>query len=240
MGSRPQREAGATDRPANFGRAPRPGPAVPTVRFTTTDHVNLVGDLAAARDAVGVAVVCHPLTPNGGSMTAGLVPLVQRALVHRGWTTLRFDFRGAGQSEGRFDRGLGELHDLEAAVQEARTHADGPLLVAGWSFGAAISLRYAIDHPGVAGWVGIGLPLGLEEHGIPRVSAADLRGSQLPLCFVHGTVDDIAPLYRVRALAELAPTSELVAIDEGDHFLQNHRGEVEEAVGAFADRVAGR
>lgn len=240
MGSRRQREAGTTDRPASVARDRRPGPDVPTVRFTTTDHVNLVGDLADARDAVGVAVVCHPLTLNGGSMTSGLVPLVQRALVHRGWTTLRFDFRGAGRSEGRFDRGVGELHDLAAAVQEVRTHAEGPLLLTGWSFGAAISLRYAIDHPGAAGWLGIGLPLGLEELGIPQVSAVDLQGAPFPACFVHGTADDVAPLYRVRALAELVPTSELVAIDGGDHFLQTHRSEVEEAVGAFADHVAGR
>lgn len=211
---------------------------MPIVRFTTADHVGLVGDVVHAEDPVGVAVVCHPLTLNGGSMTAGLVPLVQRALVRHRWTTLRFDFRGAGQSGGAFDRGVGELHDLEAAVQEVRTHAEGPLLLAGWSFGAAISLRHAVDHPGAAGWLGIGLPLGFEEIGIPRVAATDLQASQMPLCFVHGTEDDIAPLYRVRAMAQLAPTSELVAIDGGDHFLQDHRGEVEAAVGAFADRVA--
>lgn len=210
---------------------------MPTVRFTTADHVPLVGDVALARDPVGVAVVCHPLTLNGGSMTAGLVPLVQRALVHRRWTTLRFDFRGAGGSGGSFDRGVGELHDLAAAVEEVRTQAEGPLLLAGWSFGAAISLRYAVDHPGAAGWLGIGLPLGLEELGIPKVSAPDLQASEIPLCFVHGTADDVAPLYRVRALAELAPNADLVAIDGGDHFLQGHRREVEAAVGSFGDRL---
>lgn len=212
---------------------------MPTVRFTTADHVELVGDLAAAPDPVGTAVVCHPLTPNGGSMTAGLVPLVQRTLVHRRWTTLRFDFRGAGRSGGSFDGGVGELHDLAAAVQEVRTHADGPLMLTGWSFGAAISLRYAADHPGAAGWLGIGLPLDLEELGIPQVSVTDLQtASELPLCFVHGTADEVAPLYRIRALAQLAPISELVVIDGGDHFLQGHRREVEAAVGAFADRLA--
>lgn len=238
MASRPQREASVPVRHGSVGAARRPGPAMPTVRFATTDHVPLVGDVLHAQDAVGVAVVCHPHTLNGGSMTAGLVPLVQRELANRRWTTLRFDFRGAGASGGSFDKGVGELHDLAAAVQEVRTQAEGPLLLAGWSFGAAVSLRYALDHPGVVGWLGIGLPLDLEELGIPRVSAADLQASQVPLRFVHGTADDVAPLYRVRALAELAPTAELLAIDGGDHFLRSHRREVEEAVGSFAERVA--
>lgn len=208
-----------------------------TVRFSATDAVGLVGDLATAPRAVGVAVVCHPLSLNGGSMTSGLVPLVQRALVHRGWTTLRFDFRGAGRSDGEFDRGVGELHDLVAAIDQVRSHGDGPLVLAGWSFGAAVSLRYAVDHGDVAGWLGIGLPLDLEELGIPRVRAPELRQLSQPLCFVHGTADDVAPLYRVRALAEVAPTAEVVAVEGGDHFLQDHRREVETAVVDFADRL---
>ena len=207
-----------------------------TVRFSATDGVGLVGDLAEPPDPVGVAVVCHPLSLNGGSMTSGLVPLMQRALVHRGWTALRFDFRGAGASEGSFDKGVGELRDLTAAVEEVHRHADGPLLLLGWSFGAAVSLRYAVDRGGVAGWLGVGLPFGFEELGIPRVRAPELQAVELPLCFVHGTADDVAPVYRVRALAEVAPTAELVAIEGGDHFLQGHRREVEDAVATFADR----
>lgn len=206
-----------------------------TVRFSSSDGVALVGDLAAASDGAGVAIVCHPLSLNGGSMTAGLVPLIQRVLVRRGWTTLRFDFRGAGGSEGSFDRGTGELRDLSAAVEEVRRHADGPMLLTGWSFGAAVSLRYTVEHDDVAGWLGVALPVGFEELGIPRVRADELRELDRPLCFVHGTDDDLARLYRVRALAQMASTADLVAIEGGDHFLQGHRAEVEEAVGAFAD-----
>lgn len=209
-----------------------------TVRFAATDGVRLVGDVAEAPDAVGLAIVCHPLALNGGSMTAGLVPLMQRALVRHGFTTLRFDFRGAGQSEGSFDKGIGELHDLTAAAEQLRTHGDGPLLVTGWSFGAAVGLRYMVEHDDVAGWLGVALPLGFEDVGIPRVRAAELQQLDRPLCFVHGTDDDVARIYRVRALAEVAPTAELVAIEGGDHFLRDHREQVDEAVGSFADRLA--
>lgn len=210
-----------------------------TVRFAAADGVQLVGDLAEASGAVGTAVVCHPLTVSGGSMTAGLVPLMQRALVHRGFTTLRFDFRGAGQSGGRFGAGVGELHDLAAAIDQVRSHGDGPLLLTGWSFGAAVSLRHAVEHDDVAAWLGVALPLGFEDLGIPRVRAPELQAVDRPLCFVHGTADDVARIYRVRALAEVAPTAELVSIEGGDHFLHQHRREVEEAVATFADRLAG-
>lgn len=214
---------------------------MPTVRFTASDGTGLVGDVVSGGPAGGVAVICHPLSLNGGSMTAGLIPLLQRTLVRQGWTALRFDFRGAGMSEGSFDKGVGEQRDLEAAVTEVHSHGDGPLLLCGWSFGAAISLRFTIDHPDeVAGWLGVGLPLGFDELGIPRARADELRRFERPLRFVHGTADDVAPLYRVRALAEVAPAGDLVTIEGGDHFLQGHRDAVAEAVRGFSTRVRPR
>lgn len=203
---------------------------MPTVRFAAADGTRLVGDLVTGSPGAGAAVICHPLSINGGSMTSGLVPLMQRALVREGWTALRFDFRGAGSSEGSFDRGVGEMHDLEAAIEEVRGHADGPLVLAGWSFGAAVTLRYAADHDDVAGWLGAGLPFGFDEIGIPRVRAEELREVDRPLRFVHGTADEVAPIYRVRALSEIAPAAELVAVEGGDHFLQEHREVVADAV----------
>jgi len=96
-----------------------------------------------------VALICHPLPTEGGTMHNKVVTMTARSLRELGATTVRFNFRGAGQSEGSFDHGEGELEDLRAVA--AWVHATRPgttLWLAGFSFGAYVSLRAAeLLHP---------------------------------------------------------------------------------------------
>ena len=62
------------------------------------------------------AVVCHPHPLMGGTMDSAVVVAVCGGLAVRGWATLRFDFRGAGRSEGTFDGGHGEIDDVAGAL----------------------------------------------------------------------------------------------------------------------------
>ena len=133
------------------------------------------------------------------------------------------------------------MTDLEAAVDHlVDAVPDVPLVLAGWSFGAAVSLRYLVDHGRGAGWLGVALALGMEEHGIPAIRAEELQALTVPLRFVHGTEDDIAPLYRVRALTALTDGAELEAIDGGDHFLRDHVDRVTDLAIGFAAEVCAR
>ena len=87
-----------------------------------------------------VAIVCHPLPTEGGTMDNKVVTMVARALRELGHVTVRFNFRGTGASQGSFDGGDGELADLQAVarwVAQARPQAS--LWLAGFSFGAAVS-----------------------------------------------------------------------------------------------------
>lgn len=93
-----------------------------------------------------VAIVCHPLPTEGGTMHNKVVTMVARSLRELGATTVRFNFRGTGRSEGEFDHGNGELDDLRAVaawVRERRPH--DTLWLAGFSFGAYVSLRAAAE-----------------------------------------------------------------------------------------------
>ncbi len=93
-----------------------------------------------------VAIVCHPLPTEGGTMHNKVVTMVARSLRELGATTVRFNFRGTGRSEGEFDQGNGELDDLRAVaawVRERRPH--DTLWLAGFSFGAYVSLRAAAE-----------------------------------------------------------------------------------------------
>ncbi|KRG68273.1 alpha/beta hydrolase [Pseudoxanthomonas dokdonensis] len=91
-----------------------------------------------------VAVVCHPLPTEGGTMHNKVVVMAARSLRELGATTVRFNFRGTGESEGVFDHGDGESEDLRAVVEWVRAQRPGTRLwLAGFSFGAYVSLRNA-------------------------------------------------------------------------------------------------
>jgi hypothetical protein len=93
-----------------------------------------------------VAVFCHPLPTEGGTMHNKVVTMGCRALRELGVATVRFNFRGVGASAGEFDEGIAEADDLRAVVGWLRTHRPGHALwLAGFSFGAFVSLRAAAD-----------------------------------------------------------------------------------------------
>lgn len=87
----------------------------------------------------GVAVVSHPHPLFGGTMQNKVVQTLARAFVQAGWTTVRYNFRGVGRSEGVHDNGVGEAADLLAVV--AAQAPAGPLALAGFSFGAFVTCQ---------------------------------------------------------------------------------------------------
>ena len=104
------------------------------------------GAIEALRDAPtdtpaaiskGVAIVAHPHPLFGGTMDNKVVQTLARAFVQCGWTVVRFNFRGVGASEGQHDNGQGEAHDLVQVV--AQVAAQGPLAMAGFSFGSFVA-----------------------------------------------------------------------------------------------------
>src|SRR5690606_24302433 len=91
-----------------------------------------------------VAVVCHPLPTEGGSMHNKVVTMPARALRECGVDTVRFNFRGVGASVGSLVDGEGGCDDLRAVAALVRaTRPDAALWLAGFSLGAYVSLRMA-------------------------------------------------------------------------------------------------
>ena len=85
----------------------------------------------------GIAVIAHPHPLFGGTMDNKVVQTLARAFVHSGWTAVRFNFRGVGASEGVHDEGRGELDDMLNVVGQLAS--EGPLAIAGFSFGAFVA-----------------------------------------------------------------------------------------------------
>ena len=89
-----------------------------------------------------IAIVCHPLPTEGGTMNNKVVTMTARALRELGVTTVRFNFRGTGESAGTFDEGRGEGDDLRAVAEWVRkARPDALLWLAGFSFGAFVTIQ---------------------------------------------------------------------------------------------------
>ena len=176
-----------------------------------------------------LAILCHPLPTEGGSMHNKVVTMTARALRECGVTTLRFNFRGVGQSEGTFDDGAGELEDLRAVVAWARAaHPDKALWLAGFSFGAYVSLRMAKEL-GASAVISIAPPVGRswDFSGIPLPA--------VPWLVIQGDADEIVdPQAVYHWLESLSRKPVLVRMPDTTHFfhrkLMDLRGAVKNGV----------
>ena len=186
-------------------------------------------DLAEGPARAALAVVCHPLPTEGGTMHNKVVTMAARALRESGVATLRFNFRGVGQSEGRFDDGDGELEDLRAVVRWARARHPGQALwLAGFSFGAWVSLR-AAGELGATALVSIAPAVGRSWDFVGLVPPP------IPWVVVQGEADEIVdPRAVFDWLATLPRPPQLVRMPDTSHFfhrkLMDLRGALKQAV----------
>lgn len=172
------------------------------------------------------AVVCHPHPLYRGTMHTRIVFHTAKTLTGLGLPTLRFHFRGVGQSEGAYDHGRGELDDLRAALAWLRARYRQPLLLAGFSFGATIvaKLLAAEARPEIVQAVLLGLPV---DSG-PIPTAWQWGGPKL---MISGDHDQFARVESLEAyFAALAEPKQRIWIAGGDHFLAGHMDGYREAL----------
>ena len=145
----------------------------------------------------GVAVVCHPHPQFGGTLDNKVVQMVARTFLQLGWSSVRFNFRGIGGSEGSWDEGRGEVDDALAVVRAVRTRSEFaglPWALAGFSFGGYVAATVADqlsegEKPRRLVLVGPST----EKQAVPRVPADTV--------VLHGEVDDVVPLSATLAWA---------------------------------------
>jgi alpha/beta superfamily hydrolase len=170
------------------------------------------------------AVVCHPHPLFGGTLHNKVVHTLARSLRSGGAATLRFNFRGVGASEGQHDEGVGETADTLAAVAGARTRWPSvPLLLAGFSFGAAVAIRAAsVASPQ---WLISVAP------AVDRVSFEGLVAPQCDWLIVQGDADEIvAPASVARWAARVAPHARLRLLPGVGHFFHGRLHELQECI----------
>ena len=187
-----------------------------------------------APDATHAALVCHPHPLYGGTMHNKVVYHAMKALSSFGFPVLRFNFRGAGLSDGEHDKGQGEQADVRAALDWIEAEFRLPVIFCGFSFGAATGMRVACADKRVAGLISLGTPV--EAEG--RVYTYHyLQSCTLPKLFVSGAQDQYGPTEHIRKVVELAPEpKEFVIVEDAGHFFEGHLQEMQSAIQGWVER----
>ncbi len=185
-------------------------------------------------------MICHPHPQHGGSKDHPILWAVRNDLAgRRGLATLSFNFRGVMGSAGTYGGGHGEVRDVRSAIGVARERAwDLPTVLCGWSFGANVAVREALDDERVSMLVLIGIPLEPADVTLPDLPSADrLISFRRPVLLLAGDGDRFCPVDRLRAMAASFPTAEVIVIEGTDHFLWRREKEAAGLVGSFVDRT---
>jgi alpha/beta superfamily hydrolase len=211
---------------------------VDTVRFSTDDAVSLEGELRLPeRERRGSAVLCHAHPRFGGSKDHPILWALRGDLARRGLAVLAFNFRGTMGSGGTFGGGRAEVRDVAAAITRVRAEGDGPTLVVGWSFGANVALREALDDERVNALALIGFPLTHALDIPPAPSATELRSLRRPVLLLSGETDGYSPSDPLRELARSFRDATVEIVPGTDHYLWRREREAAAIVGAFVERV---
>jgi uncharacterized protein len=178
----------------------------------------VAGQVEALRDlpegtSKGIAIICHPHPLFGGTMDNKVVQTLARAFVQTGWTALRFNFRGIGQSRGVYDEGRGEADDLRALIKPLAPTGSA-LALAGFSFGSFVASQVLIE--------------AAQSHDLQKIvmvgtAASRFSVANIPaelhdkLLVVHGEQDDTVSLASVMdwARPQVIPVT---VVPGGGHF----------------------
>ena len=163
-----------------------------------------------------------------------LYRLAKRLSVETAMPSLRFNFRGTGLSLGRFDNGIGEVGDVQAAIDALTdTYRGLPVCVIGYSFGAVVALRAGVRDPRVNLMVALGMPLTMD------FDLEFLQRDGQPRLFVQGEKDEFGNSRAIRDfVAKLPGPVDLEVIGGADHLFRGAEDEAVDAVVGYIQRHA--
>lgn len=180
----------------------------------------------SANKGAPIAVVLHPHPLYGGTMNNKIVYKIYHAFVDNGFSVLRFNFRGVGRSQGKYDEGLGELTDAASALDwiQLQNPDASTCWIAGFSFGSWIALQLLMRRPELEGFVAVSPPANLYDFTF--LSPCPAAGM-----IVQGNRDDVVSEESVSKLAQKLSSQkgaqlEYHVVEGADHYFRNAEGEL--------------
>jgi len=196
-------------------------------RITFLSEEYEIEGLLNQRDEKKGIVVTHPHPLYGGDMYNLVVESVVHVYQMKGYTTLKFNFRGVGRSQGTYDNGIGEQKDVLFALSFLGDMGMERIDLAGYSFGAWVNAHAIREDTLVEQMIMVSPPVGfMDFQSIGRLN---------PLKFVvTGNRDDIAPADTVKKMIPIwNPDARLEVIDGADHFYGGYLGQLEECLSSI-------
>jgi len=173
-------------------------------------------------------IITHPHPLYGGNMDNSVVMSIEKAFFNRGFTTLRFNFRGTCNSTGMFDDGNGEQDDVLAVLSflEQKKGFER-ILLAGYSFGARINAKLVAGGCEIDEHIMISPPVGF-------MSFDDIEQMPRTGLIVSGEKDEIAPSNLIQDhIARWGIKVQYKTIKNCDHFYSNSLGKLENIIDLY-------
>ena len=191
---------------------------------------------AGKEQSAPIALILHPHPKAGGHMNNAVAVQLFRLFMKRGFSVLRFNYRGVGKSQGEFDSGVGELADAASALDwlQSSNPTASQCWVAGYQFGAWIGMQLLMRRPETDGFISITPPTNMYDFSF----LAPCPASGLIL---HGGNDTVVPPVEVERVVSKLRTQKGIVIDHdvvpgATHFWAENLPDVEQRVGAYLDK----
>ena len=180
-----------------------------------------------------IALMLHPHPQHGGTMNNKVVYSLYQAFQRQGFSVLRFNFRGVGRSQGKFDRGEGELSDAAAALDWLQSWNQNATQcwIAGFSFGAWIGMQLLMRRPEISGFISVAPPANVYDFSF----LAPCPSSGL---MIQGDQDTVVPQEAVAKLVQKLSHQRGIKIDYkvipgASHFFNEHLDQLAETVDQY-------
>ena len=188
--------------------------------FFASGSYQIEGRIERQSEDVGV-VITHPHPLYGGDMNNYVVKAITDAFRQKGYTTLRFNFRGAGRSQGRYADGIGEQEDVKSAISYLNEIGIEKVDLAGYSFGAWINALSVNSGVSVRQMVMVSPPLGF-------IDFKDVAALPCLKLVVTGSTDNIAPEILIKKMLPIwNPETQFEVISGADHFYGGYTDDLE-------------
>lgn len=193
-------------------------------KISFSSEANKIEGLLQKNSDTNAVVITHPHPLYGGNMHNNVVMAITRAYQKSGYTTLRFNFRGIGSSQGRYGDGIGEREDVRAAISYLNESGLTQINLAGYSFGAWVNGQLNCAANGIAEMVMVSPPVAFT--GFESVNKLDC----LKL-IITGSRDDLAPVEKIKvSYPRWNPEARLEVINGADHFYGGYTHKLEEVL----------
>lgn len=184
-----------------------------------------------------IALILHPHPQFGGTMNNKVVYAMYQSFVKRGFSTLRFNFRGVGRSQSTFDNGQGEMSDAASALDWMQAHnpnAQG-CWIGGFSFGAWIAMQLMMRRPEISGFISVAPPA--NQHDFSFLAPCPADG-----LIVNGDKDEIVTPDSIDKLAQKLKAQKTISVEHeiikgADHFFGDHMPKLTKVVEAYLDKA---